>query len=233
MKKSHIAMLLDFFAVIPLTLYFGLGLPGRGYYLTSTIVIVELMIPFLLAFETRRPQARELVVIAVLSALAVAARVVIPIPHFKAIFAIIMLSGIALGPETGFTVGAVSALASNFFYGQSANTPWQMFAYGTGGMLAGFLFAGGRLPRRSWVMGLFGFLTTVLLVGPLLDTGTVFLSLPTITWEAALPLYVSGFPVNLSQGISTFLVMLLFGRPLLEKLDRVKLQYGMGEYDGL
>lgn len=233
MKRSDIAMLADFFVVIPLTLYFGRGIPGRGYYITGTLVIMELMIPFLLAFESRKPQARELVVIAVLSALAVAARVVIPIPHFKAIFAIIMLSGIAFGPEAGFMVGAVSALASNFFYGQSANTPWQMFAYGAGGMLAGFLFAKGRLPRKPWVMGIFGFLTTVLFVGPLLDTGSVFVTLPTLSWENAWPLYVSGFPVNLSQGVCTFLTMLLFGRPLLEKLDRVKSQYGMGEDDGL
>ena len=93
MKKSHIATLLIFLLVIPATLYFGLRLTGRAYYLTSTLVIIEIIIPFLLAFESRRPQARELVVIAVLSALAVAARVAIPIPNFKAIFAIIMLSG--------------------------------------------------------------------------------------------------------------------------------------------
>lgn len=233
MKRSHIATLVDFLLVIPLTLYFGIKLPGRGYYITSTAVIVELMVPFLLAFESRKPQARELVVIAVLSALAVAARVVIPIPHFKAIFGIIMLSGIAFGPEAGFLVGAISALASNFFYGQSANTPWQMFAYGAGGMLAGFLFARGRLPQKPWVMGVFGFLATVLFVGPLLDTSSVFLTLPTISWENALPLYLSGLPVNLSQGISTLLTMLLLGKPLLEKLERVKLQYGMGDEYGV
>ena len=156
MKKSHIATLLIFLLVIPATLYFGLRLTGRAYYLTSTLVIIEIIIPFLLAFESRRPQARELVVIAVLSALAVAARVAIPIPNFKAIFAIIMLSGIAFGPEAGFLVGAVSAFASNFFYGQGAYTPWQMFAYGAGGMLAGFLFAKGRLPQKRWVMAAFG-----------------------------------------------------------------------------
>ena len=71
MKKSHIATLLIFLLVIPATLYFGLRLTGRAYYLTSTLVIIEIIIPFLLAFESRRPQARELVVIAVLSALAV------------------------------------------------------------------------------------------------------------------------------------------------------------------
>lgn len=229
MKKSHIAMLLIFLLVIPATLFFGLHLKGRAYYITSTLVIIEILIPFLLAFESRKPQARELVVIAVLSALAVAARVVIPIPNFKAIFAIIMLSGIAFGPESGFLVGAVSAFASNFFYGQGAYTPWQMFAYGAGGMLAGFLFAKGRLPKKPLVMAIFGFAATLFFIGPLLDTCSVFLMLPVVNIQTAWPLYLSGFPVNLSQGVCTFLTMLLFGRPLLEKLDRVKLQYGMTE----
>lgn len=229
MKKSHIAMLLIFLLVIPATLFFGLHLKGRAYYITSTLVIIEILIPFLLAFESRKPQARELVVIAVLSALAVAARVVIPIPNFKAIFAIIMLSGIAFGPESGFLVGAVSAFASNFFYGQGAYTPWQMFAYGAGGMLAGFLFAKGRLPQKPLVMAIFGFAATLFFVGPLLDTCSAFLMLPVVNIQTAWPLYLSGFPVNLSQGVCTFLTMLLFGRPLLEKLDRVKLQYGMTE----
>ena len=234
MKKSHIVTLLIFLLVIPATLFFGLRLSGRAYYFTSTLVIVEIIVPFLQAFENRKPQARELVVIAVLSALAVAARVVIPIPNFKAIFAVIMLSGIAFGPEAGFLVGAVSAFASNFFYGQGAYTPWQMFAYGAGGMLAGFVFGKKWLPREPMAMAIFGYLAVLLFIGPILDTCSVFLTLPEISLKSAWPLYVSGFPVNLSQGACTFLTMLLFGRPLLEKLDRVKTQYGMmEEEDGL
>lgn len=77
MKRSHIVMLAMFLVAIPLTLYFGSQMTGRAYYFTSTLVIIEILLPFLLAFEDRKPQARELVVIAVLSALAVAARVVI------------------------------------------------------------------------------------------------------------------------------------------------------------
>ena len=162
MKKSTAATLAVFLILIPLTLFLGLRLPGRGYYLIGTLIVAELLIPFFLAFEGRRPQARELVVLAVLSALAVAARVVIPVPHFKAIFAVIMLSGIAFGPEAGFLVGAVSALASNFFYGQGPYTPWQMMAYGAGGMLAGFAFGRRRLPRKPLVMGVFGFFGVLL-----------------------------------------------------------------------
>ena len=96
-KKQHLVLLVVFLIIIPLTLWIGFHLPGRAHYLTSTLIMIEVLIPFLLAFEGHRLQARELVVIAVLASLAVAARVVIPIPNFKATYAIIMLSGIAFG----------------------------------------------------------------------------------------------------------------------------------------
>ena len=229
MKKSNIATLAVFLLLIPLTLFLGTRLPGRGYYITGTLIIVELMIPFFMAFEGRKPQARELVVIAVMCALAIAGRVLIPVPNFKAAYAIIMLSGIAFGPEAGFMVGTITAFGSNFFYGQGPFTPWQMFGYGAGGMLAGFLFRKNWLPRKNWVMAAFGFLAVLLWVGPLLDLATVVLSLPEFTWSAMLAVFVSGFYVNVSQATCTAAIMLLLGSGLLEKLDRIKLKYGMME----
>ena len=229
MKRSHIATLIVFFLLIPLTLFLGTKLPGRSYYITGTLIVLELLVPFFLAFEGRKPQARELVVIAVLCAIAIAARVAIPLPNFKAIFAMVMLSGIAFGPETGFVVGAISAFASNFFYGQGPYTPWQMMAYGAGGMLAGFLFAKGRLPRKPWVLAVFGFLGVVLWVGPLLDMSSIFLMLTHINLASVLTTFTAGLSVNISQAVCTALVMVLFGRPLLDKLDRIKLKYGMME----
>ena len=220
---------LVFLLLIPATLYLGTRLPGRSYYITGTLIIIELMLPFFLAFEGRKPQARELVVIAVMCAIAIAGRVAIPIPNFKATFALIMLAGIAFGPEAGFMVGAITAFASNFFYGQGAYTPWQMFSYGAGGMLAGFCFAKGRLPQKPLVMAVFGFLATILWVGPLLDCSHIFLMVSVINWDSMIAAFVSGFPVNLSQAICTVLVMLLFARPLLDKLDRIKVKYGMAE----
>ncbi len=234
MKKSHIVTLLVFFLLIPATLYLGTLLPGRSWYLTGTLLIGELLLPFFLAFEGRKPQARELVVVAVLCAIAVAGRVAIPIPHFKAAFAVIILAGIAFGPETGFLVGAITAFASDFFYGFGAFTPWQMLGYGAGGMLAGFLFRKGWLPQKPAVMAVFGFLSVVLWIGPLLDGSHALLMLSDINWAGAVAAFVAGFYVNLVQGICTALVLLLLGRPLLDKLERVKRKYGMMEdQDGL
>lgn len=229
MKKSNIAMLIVFLALIPLTLFLGEKLPGKGYYITGVLIIAELMLPFFMAFEKRKPQARELVVIAVMCAIAVIGRVAIPIPNFKAAFAIIMLTGIAFGPETGFIVGAITAFASNFFYGQGAYMPWQMMAYGAGGMLAGFVFIKNKIPRKPWIMAIFGFLSVILWIGPLLDSSHIFLMMPEINFASVTASLASGFPVNVSQGICTALMMLIFGNPLLEKLERVKLKYGMME----
>lgn len=229
MKKSYIATLLVFLLLIPATLYLGTQLTGRSYYITGTLIIMELMLPFIMAFEGRKPQARELVVIAVLCAIAVAGRVAIPIPNFKAAFALIMIAGIAFGPETGFMVGAITALASNFFYGQGSYTPWQMMGYGAGGMLAGFCFCKGRLPRKPWVMAVFGFFSVILWVGPLLDCAHIFLMFSHMNWASVIANFISGFYVNTSQAICTALTMLLLGKPLLEKLDRIKVKYGMME----
>ena len=229
MKKANLVTWLIALLAISATLLFGSRMSGRWYYITSTLIIVELLIPFFLAFEGRKPQARELVLIAVMCALSVAARVAIPVPNFKGIYGIIMIAGIAFGPETGFLVGAVSALSSNFFLSQGPYTPWQMMAYGTGGMLAGFLFQKNRLPRKPFIMGAAGFLVVLLAVGPILDTCTVFMAPITMNLKNMLAIYLSGLAVNITQSISTFAVLFLIGNPMLEKLKRIQVKYGMIE----
>ena len=229
MKKSYIATLLIFLITIPLTLFLGSRLPGRWYYLTSTLMIGQMLIPFFMAFEGRRPQARELVIMAVLCALAVAARVAIPIPNFKAIYGVIMIAGIALGPEPGFLVGAVAAFVSNMFRGQGFHTPWQMMAYGACGLILGFLFRKGKLPRKPLLMGIVGFLVVLLFAGPLLDVCNVLMMPIAMNKQSILAMFGAGFAVNISQAVSTLIVLLLLAKPLLAKLDRIKAKYGMEE----
>lgn len=235
MKKSSIATLVMLFLLIPAALYFGDRLPGKGYYLTGTLMTVFALVPFFLSFEHRKPQARELTVIAVLCAIAVASRLAFAwIPNFKPIFAVIMIAGFAFGQESGFLVGAVSAFASNLFFGQGLYTPWQMLAFGVAGLVAGLLRKQKVLLEKPWAMGLTGFFTVFLAVGPLLDTCSVFLAANELNAKAVLGIYMAGVPVNLSQAVCTFLTLLLVGKPFLEKLDRIRVKYGMMEAgDGL
>ncbi len=230
MKKSSIATLVMLFLLIPAALYFGDRLPGKGYYLTGTLMTVFALVPFFLSFEHRKPQARELTVIAVLCAIAVASRLAFAwIPNFKPIFAVIMIAGFAFGQESGFLVGAVSAFASNLFFGQGLYTPWQMLAFGVAGLVAGLLRNQKALLEKPWAMGLTGFFTVFLAVGPLLDTCSVFLAANELNAKAVLGIYMAGVPVNLSQAVCTFLTLLLVGKPFLEKLDRIRVKYGMME----
>ena len=194
---------------------------------------------FFLHFESRKPQARELVLLAVLCALAVASRAAFGfVAHFKPMLAIVMLTGIAFGPEAGFLCGAISGFASNFIFGQGPWTPWQMFAYGIGGMLAGLFALCGVLKKspRAWrdggwrdILGLtvFGFLCILLVVGPLLDTSTFFMA--GFSASSPLAIYLAGVPVNCVHGSAVALTMLLFGKPLLDRLRRIQIKYGMME----
>lgn len=61
--------------VIPATILLGIFvLDDRKYYFISLLIVFYTMLPFALVFEQRKPQARELIVIAVLAAIAVAGR---------------------------------------------------------------------------------------------------------------------------------------------------------------
>ena len=236
MKKSILFSLLVIFLLIPATLYLGTRLTGRMYYLTSTLVTLETMLPFFLRFEARKPKARELVMIAVMCALATASRLLILIPNFKPITGIVMIAGMAFGPEAGFLTGAVSAFASNFFFSQGPWTPWQMMSYGTGGFLAGILFYRRTATReRGWkrpvLLAVFGFLSIMLVVGPLLDCCTLFTTGTKITWKFALAVFGAGLIHNLYHGISCALTLLLLSRPLLDKLNRLKVKYGVLDAD--
>ena len=238
MKKSTFFSIIAILVLIPATLYLGTRLTGRWYYLTCTLIIIELMIPFFLSFEARKPQARELVTLAVMAALAVAGRVAIPIPSFKAITGIIMITGIAFGAEAGFLTGAVAAFASNFFYGQGPWTPWQMMAYGAGGFLAGLVFHKKKYqiqqdPRTyTLVLTVFGFVGIVAFVGPLLDCSTIFTTGNAITPAFVLSVLASGLTHNVTHGLGCAVTMLLFSRPLLDKLERLQVKYGMMEGSG-
>lgn len=230
MKKSTFFSILVIFLLIPLTLYLGTQVKGRWYYMISTMIIVELMLPFFFRFETRRPQSRELVIIAVMAALASVSRIVFSFsPFLKTITGIIMIAGIAFGPEAGFLTGAIAAFASNFFFSQGPWTPWQMFAYGFGGFFAGLIFHKHRRWCKPWVLAPFGFLTILLIVGPMLDSCTVFTMLTKFTAKNILLIYSQGVPYNINHGIGAAITLFFAGRPLLAKLDRLQTKYGMME----
>ena len=125
-------------ALIALTVFLG---SKRLYMPLSLLILVMIMAPFFMIFERRKPRAREVVLIAMMSALTVASHTFFHIAFPVQIgTAMVIISGISLGPEAGFLIGAMSRFVCNFYMGQGAWTPWQMFCWGLLGFLAGLAF---------------------------------------------------------------------------------------------
>jgi uncharacterized membrane protein len=234
-KKSHklshrtIASLIILLIMVPITVVVGIVFMGnRQYYFISLMLVLYAMIPFFMVFEDRKPQARELVVIATLSAITVAGRAAFfMVPNFKPIAALVIISAVTFGSEAGFLVGCISIIVSNFLFGQGPWTPWQMISYGLIGFLAGILFQKGKLKRTRLSLSIYGFFSVIFIFGGIMNPASLIMWTNTITWQGLLAYYMSGFPVDLVQAGSTVLFLWVASKPMIEKLERIKKKYGL------
>ena len=227
-KRTAAAAVLIVF-LIPVTLFVGeTYLGGRKYLFISLLILLEMMLPFFLVFEGRKPQARELVVIAVLCAIGVAGRAAFfMLPEFKPVWAVAIIAGVAFGGETGFLVGAMTMLASNVLFSQGPWTPWQMFAMGLVGFFAGVLFRKGLLRRSKVSLCIYGALACILIYGGILNPASALMWAGILDKGTILTYYVSGFPIDCIHAAATWIFLWFAAEPMLEKLDRIKLKYGL------
>ena len=229
LAKRTVAASVLILLLVPLTLFVGARYFGnRRYYATSLLVMLECMLPFFLIFEGRKPQARELVIIAVLCAMSVAGRALFfMLPQFKPVMAMTIIAGVAFGGETGFLVGAMSMLLSNIFFSQGPWTPFQMFSMGVIGFLAGILFRKGLLRRTRGALAVFGAICAIVIYGGIMNPVSALLWTEDLNWKLILTYYVTGFPVDCVHAAATVLFLLVLAEPMLEKLDRIKVKYGL------
>ena len=229
-KRTKVSGLL-ILIVIPLTILFGIFfLNDRKYYVISLLIIIYTMIPFFMVFENRKPKVRELIIIAVLSAIGVAGRgAFFMLPQFKPVVAIVIISGVCFGGEVGFLVGAMTGFVSNFFFGQGPWTPWQMFCFGIIGFLAGVLFQKGKLKKKKISLCIFGGLSTFFIYGGIINIGSLLMFSSKFTIKGLIATYISGIPFDLVHSIATVFFLFILSQPMIEKLDRIKIKYGFIE----
>ena len=312
-RKRTAAAALCIFILMPATIAVSTMCFGVARYMvTSLLIIIYTMVPFFMIFERRKPKAREVVLIAMMTAITVAAHiffhVTVPVQIGTAM---VIISGVALGPEAGFMVGALARFVCNFYMGQGPWSPWQMFCWGLLGFLAGLMFnkvtvrnrydglsagatsvtaleekkarsfriimgpvmcvlagvivayvtyiflpgkdttfwgwrvyafgaagliAGAllqrkRLPVDSLTLALFTLLTTVIIYGGIMNMAAMFTSsgIPgnDISFNTLRLLYVSGLPYDLYHGVTAAVCMFVIGSPMIEKLERIKIKYGI------
>ena len=294
-KRTFTAGLLILIAA-PLTLIGGTFLTGReNYMIISLLVVAYTMIPFFMIYEKRRPKAREIVLIAMMTAITVATHMFfnMTLSFIEIGTAMVIIAGIAMGPEAGFLVGALARFVCNFFLSQGPWTPWQMFtwgllgflagltfsinqsgkktdtfrvimgpvicifvaealayvtyiiapaddgtffgwrvyAFGAAGLLAGLILQRKRMPADRVTLTLFTFLTVVIIYGGILNAASLFTmaGMPgtVISWNTLRAMYVSGLPYDLLHAGTAAACMLLMGRPMIDKIERIKIKYGI------
>lgn len=214
-----------FLVCMPATIYMGnVLLHQRKYYFIALLILLEGIGAFFLSFEKRKPKLREIMIVATLAAIAVVGRgAFYMLPSVKPMAAIVILSGVSLGGEVGFLVGAMSMLVSNIFFGQGPWTPWQMFAMGMLGFVAGLLFR--RKLDTSWkrivLIAIAGFVLVMILYGGIMNPASVLMYQEHVNKQMIVAAYLAGVPFDLVHALSTFVFILIGGKPLLEKLDRV------------
>ncbi len=229
LRKRTLAAAVMIVLLIPAVLFLGMYfLEDRKYYIVSLVIICLTMAPFFMVFEGRKPQARELVLIAALVAIAVAGRAAFfMLPQFKPVVAIVIIAAVCLGAETGFLVGAMTGFVSNFFFGQGPWTPWQMFCFGMIGFLAGILARKGLLKKTKLQLCIFGGLSAFFIYGGIIDVWTILMFTRDPQWETAVLLYGTGFWFNLIHATATVFFLFFLANPMIEKIERIKIKYGM------
>ena len=193
--------------------------------LTLLVALLALALMFL-SFEAARPALRQLMPTAVLGAIAAAGRVIFaPIPDVKPVSAITIIAGATLGRQSGFMVGALAALLSNFFFGQGSWTPWQMYAWGLVGYVAGVLADHKLLEKRVVLYG--WAVVSGLVYGAILNGYYVLGFVRPLTWQAVGVAVAAALPLDIIQGVSTAVFLAIIWEPWGRSIRRTMAKYDM------
>ncbi len=194
--------------------------------LLSFGAVIAVLLPFFISFEKLNLKVRNLLPIVVMTALATAGRLLFAAaPNFKPVLSIIIITAISFGPASGFMTGALTALASNLFFGQGPWTPWQMYAFGLIAYLAGVLQQRSAFKRPVFIY-IYGFISAFL-YGIILDTWHVISFLKPVTWQGALIIYGQGAIFNTLLAVATVVFLIPIRGPWIRQLDRIKQKFGL------
>lgn len=212
--------------LIPAVIIGGALLFGdRQYAWISLCVAVFSCVPFFIRFEKSAVDTKRLVLLAVMTALSVVGRIIFTqIPGFKPVTAFVVITAMYFGSEAGFLTGALSAVISNFYFGQGPWTPFQMFSWGMMGLIAGLLSE--VLKKNKLVLCIFAVISGAL-YSFLMDIWTVLWADGFFNIERYLAAIISSMQFTLIYAVSNLIFLLLFSKPIGKVLERIKEKYGI------
>lgn len=221
-RLRHALGILLPFVVIPALVAIGAYFIDEKRHLVISLGVVALaLLLFWCGFERREMGSRRAVLLAVMVALCVIGRI---IPIFKPVTAIVVITAVYLGKETGFACGALAALISNFLSSQGPWTPFQMLGWGLIGLVAGYLSR--PLSKSRVALVIYG-LVSGLAFSMIMDVWTVLHYNGIFSFELYLLALLESLPHTAIYAVSNVIFLFFMAKPFGDKLSRIKIKYGV------
>lgn len=226
--KGKIVSVFSVIAVLVIAVLGNLVNDGRSFALAIFLSAILCCLPFFAVFEnkvTTKNTTRYLTLVAVMTAVSVAGRFLFaPVPFFKPVSAVVIVTALCLGSHAGFVTGAMSALVSNFYFGQGPWTPFQMLAWGLVGFFAGLLSK--PLEKSRILLSLYGAFAG-LFYSVLMDSWSVIFMDGNLNLKRFSAFFVTSLPVTVCYVVSNVVFLLVIGKPVADSLNRVIKKYGI------
>ena len=219
--RNAIRIAVPFVLIPAITVIGALVFDEKKHIIISLAVAIFSLLLFAAGFEKKSTGTRRMVLVAVMTALCFAGRF---IPFLKPVATLTIITALYLGGEAGFLVGALSAVLSNFYFGQGPWTAFQMMSWGLIGLFAGILSK--PLLKSQILLILYGAAAGIA-YSFIMDIWTVLWYNQGFNIKLYLAALVSAVPYTISYTVSNMLFLFLLAKPFGEKLQRIKVKYGV------
>ena len=219
--RNVLRIALPFIAMPALVLVGAMVFSERQHLIVSLGMACMALLFFLTGFEKRKTGGRRMVIVSVMTALCIVGRF---IPLFKPITALTVITAMYLGGEAGFLTGALAAVLSNFYFGQGPWTAFQMLAWGFIGLIAGWM--ANPLKKHRWLLLLYGVLAGAA-YSLIMDVWNVLWYGGGFNWTLYAASVATALPHTILYAVSNFVFLFFLARPFGEKMERVKIKYGV------
>ena len=210
------------FVAVPLLVFWGFNIfEEKRHLLVSFGVAILAVFLFIAGFEKKMTGSRRMVIVAIMISLCIVGRL---IPFFKPVTALTVITAMYLGAESGFLVGALAAVLSNFYFGQGPWTPFQMLAWGLIGLFAGYFSK--WLKKSKTILIVYGVLSGIIF-SLAMDIWTVLWYNSSFDWTLYKAAIITAIPHTVLYSVSNFIFLWFMAKPIGEKLERIRIKYGV------
>jgi len=199
-----------------------------NWAIIAIVISILCIFLFFWRFEKAEVSAKEIVLIATMTTLAGIARVPFAaFPSVQPTTFLVMITGYVFGGQTGFVVGALTAVVSNFFLGHGPWTLWQMLGWGVCGVLAALLAKMRARSPHGFSVKTFAVLAAFsgYLFGWIQNIWHWLGFVYPLNLKTFLVTCLASFPFDTLHVISNLLFSLVFGKIFYDVLNRFRLKF--------